>query len=271
MQFAKTALALLASALYVAAQNQTVTVQVGGTATLAGGVFQFIPSSITATNGSVVTFQFTGNPGNHSVTQSSFADPCNPLSGGFDSGWIFLNSTSVTAAQSPTWELTITDDSKRGALVPFRMSVQSITDAAFPTAIWFYCKQLKPSPHCKAGMVGSINAPASGNTYSSFKANAVAFTATPGQAQGGLVGVGASASAVPVLPSAATLAPGTLTGSAPAASATAPGASSAASGSASASASASPTSGAAGAASLGGSAQALALLVVFATGGFMLF
>ncbi|CAK5283691.1 unnamed protein product [Mycena citricolor] len=250
MQFAKTALALLASALYVAAQNQTVTVQVGGTATLAGGVFQFIPSSITATNGSVVTFQFTGNPGNHSVTQSSFADPCNPLSGGFDSGWIFLNSTSVTAAQSPTWELTITDDSK---------------------PIWFYCKQLKPSPHCKAGMVGSINAPASGNTYSSFKANAVAFTATPGQAQGGLVGVGASASAVPVLPSAATLAPGTLTGSAAAASATAPGASSAASGSASASASASPTSGAAGAASLGGSAQALALLVVFATGGFMLF
>ena len=50
------------------------------------------------------------SPGNHSVTQSSFADPCTPLAGGFDSGWILLPDAPSTP---PLWNLTITDDSKR--------------------------------------------------------------------------------------------------------------------------------------------------------------
>ncbi|KAF9552448.1 hypothetical protein CPC08DRAFT_714606 [Agrocybe pediades] len=154
----------------VAAAQQVVTV--GGTPGAAG--FIFSPSNFTAKNGTVVTFQFTGIPGNHSVTQSSFPTPCEPLAGGFDSGNIFINTTQAT---TPTFNLTITNDSK---------------------PIWFFCKQLNPTPHCGQGMVGSINAPASGNTFDKFLSAAKAVgtaTASVGQGQGGLVGVGASASA----------------------------------------------------------------------------
>ncbi|KAJ7688182.1 hypothetical protein B0H17DRAFT_847338, partial [Mycena rosella] len=149
--------------------------------------FSFSPSQITAANGTVVTFQFTGVPGNHSVTQSSFASPCQPLDGGFDSGWIFVNTTSDTP---PEWSVTITDDSK---------------------PIWFYCKSKGPTARtvcnllhlCDAGcMVGVINVKNGTNTFDAFQAAAKSDKA-PGQAQGGLVGVGASASAEPFVPSGA--------------------------------------------------------------------
>ncbi|KAF4622232.1 hypothetical protein D9613_008964 [Agrocybe pediades] len=166
MLFAAATLAFVSAA---AAQTVQV-VTVGGTSATPG--FIFTPSTITAANGTVVSFQFTGIPGNHSVTQSSFTDPCNPIQGGFDSGNIFINTTQAT---TPTFNLTITNDSK---------------------PIWFFCKQLKPMPHCGQGMVGSINAPATGNTFDKFQASAkVVGTATVGQGEGGLVGVGASASA----------------------------------------------------------------------------
>ncbi|MDK0628442.1 hypothetical protein P5F04_16440, partial [Clostridium perfringens] len=76
--------------------SQNVVVQVGSVATADGGIFQFIPNDITAANGTTVTFRFTGAPGNHTVTQSSFADPCNPLAGGFDSGFVFIPPANTT-------------------------------------------------------------------------------------------------------------------------------------------------------------------------------
>ncbi|KJA16235.1 hypothetical protein HYPSUDRAFT_47543 [Hypholoma sublateritium FD-334 SS-4] len=162
---------LTALAMFSAATAQ-MTIQVGAEATTSGGIFQYIPNSLNATNGTVITFEFSGAPGNHSVTQSSFADPCTPLAGGFDSGWILLSDAPSTP---PLWNLTITDDSK---------------------PIWFFCKQLLPMPHCSAGMVGAINAPASGaNTFANFQAAALKFQGDSGQSVGGLVGIGASASA----------------------------------------------------------------------------
>ncbi|KAJ7629087.1 hypothetical protein FB45DRAFT_678305, partial [Roridomyces roridus] len=89
----------------------------------------FIPNTLNAANGSVITFEWTGSPGNHSVTQSSFNAPCTPLQGGFDSGWILIEG-STTLSPPPSWDLMITDDT---------------------TPIWFYCKQLLPSPHCNSG------------------------------------------------------------------------------------------------------------------------
>ncbi|KAF9497461.1 hypothetical protein BDN71DRAFT_583300 [Pleurotus eryngii] len=154
MRFASLAIAFSATAL-VASQN--VVVQVGSVATADGGIFQFIPNDITAANGTTVTFRFTGAPGNHTVTQSSFADPCNPLAGGFDSGFVFIPPANTT--QTPEWTLTITNDSR---------------------PIWFYCKQLFPAPHCSAGMVGAINAPSSGNTLANFVSAARAFSGSPG-------------------------------------------------------------------------------------------
>ncbi|KAK0447387.1 uncharacterized protein EV420DRAFT_871740 [Desarmillaria tabescens] len=206
-----TILAALAVPLLAGAQNTHV-IQVGGTATETGGIFQFIPPNITATEGDVVTFNFSGAPGNHSITQSNLANPCTPLSGGFDSGWVFISGPGLSP--TPQWNLTVTNAS---------------------TPIWFYCKQLVPSPHCEVGMVGAINAPMSGNaTFDAFLNNAKAFSGSPGQEVGALVGQGASASAVPApIPSGAS-----LFGS-PAASATAPAATTGGSGTASPSSSAS--------------------------------
>jgi hypothetical protein len=110
-------------------------IQVGGNSSSPGGVQQFLsttqfePNLVLATNGTIVTFKFTGrcvsfplsymrtvklnepmwiySPGNHSVTQSSFANPCQPLDGGFDSGWI---SVKEALPSPPEWNLTITND-----------------------------------------------------------------------------------------------------------------------------------------------------------------
>ncbi|KAJ7274827.1 hypothetical protein C8J57DRAFT_1592218, partial [Mycena rebaudengoi] len=165
-------IAVLAAASVVTAQ---VKVDVGATSASPGGIFQFNPNSIKAAKGTVVTFEFTGAPGNHTVTQSSFDKPCEPLANGFDSGWIFIKEK---IDPPPTWSITITDDSK---------------------PIWFYCKQLNPTAHC---MVGAINVQPGDKSLQAFQNNAKAASA-PGQAAGGLVGVGASASAPPTVPSGA--------------------------------------------------------------------
>jgi hypothetical protein len=71
------------------------------------GSYRFNPNIIHAANGTVISFRFSGmcvvllasrafhrssrpccSPGNHSVTQSTFATPCQPLAVGFDSGFI---------------------------------------------------------------------------------------------------------------------------------------------------------------------------------------
>ncbi|PBK98556.1 hypothetical protein ARMGADRAFT_580574 [Armillaria gallica] len=207
-----TTLVALALPLLAVAQNATV-IQVGGTASEPGGIFQFNPANVTASEGDVITFEFSGAPGNHSITQSSLANPCTPLSGGFDSGWVFIPGPGTPA---PQFNLTVTNAS---------------------SPIWFYCKQLVPSPHCQAGMIGAINAPTTGNaSFDTYISNAVAFSGTPGQEVGALVGQGASASAAPgPIPSGVTLFGSPAAGAS--ATATAPGAGSSASGSSGASSS----------------------------------
>ncbi|KAG6809330.1 hypothetical protein H0H92_000667 [Tricholoma furcatifolium] len=151
--------------------------------------YTFNPSNFTAPNGTQVTFYFpksapffshnpdiddglSSNGINHSVTQSSFAEPCTYLaatgnnSAGFDSG---LQS-------AVTFSITIVDDSK-----------------PLPTVLG---KVL----HCGMGMVGAINAPTTGNTFDAFKAAALKIgnsevTETGGPVTGGVAGV---ATALPV-------------------------------------------------------------------------
>jgi len=151
--------ALLALASVASAVDWPVTV--GG-----GDNLFFTPSNVTAAENDTVTFTFMP-PFMHSVTQSSFKTPCTALSGGFNSG-----------LQNPgnTWTLTV-------------------TNATAP--IWFYCEQTTPVKHCGSGMVGAINPPASGNTFSSFSAEAVSIgTAEAAQtAAPALSGVGAVATA----------------------------------------------------------------------------
>ncbi|KAJ7851252.1 hypothetical protein B0H14DRAFT_2355310 [Mycena olivaceomarginata] len=157
-------------------------VQVGGNPGSPGGVTVFTPSQITAKNNDIISFQFSGVPGNHSVTQSSFGNPCEPLDKGFDSGWV---SVPQNLSSVPEWNLTITNDA---------------------APIWFFCKQLVSKtdpvkPHCNLGMVGVINVQAGKNSFfSDFLASA---SAAPTQAEGAFVGVGASATGAPTLPSGA--------------------------------------------------------------------
>ncbi|KAJ7473109.1 hypothetical protein B0H11DRAFT_2189143 [Mycena galericulata] len=191
--------AAISTAAMVSAQS-VVTVQVGSTASSPGGATQFIPNQIKAANGTIVSFQWTGMPGNHTVTQSSFASPCEPVAGGFDSGWVFVNKTGATP---PAWNVTIKNDQ---------------------APIWFYCKQLVGpggKAHCNLDMVGVINIQASNKSFSVFEASASAAP-TVGQAEGGFTGIDAAATGAPVIVSSdATY----VTGAA--ATATAPGGSSA--------------------------------------------
>lgn len=61
------------------------------------------------------------SPGNHSVTQSTFANPCQPEAGGFDSGWVQILDPET---EIPEWNLTITDDAKRPLL--FQVIISNI-------------------------------------------------------------------------------------------------------------------------------------------------
>ncbi|KAF8637504.1 hypothetical protein AX17_002789 [Amanita inopinata Kibby_2008] len=159
----------------VAVASAQVFVDVGRSPGSGGSVFRFVPNNITASNGTVITFRFTGSPGNHTVTQSTFDDPCNPMAGGFDSGNVYIPPGFT--ATPPLFNLTVTDDTQ---------------------PIWFFCKDLRPIPHCQQEMVGAINAPTSGEyTLQAFAQSAMRASNPAGQGQGGLVGQGASAAALP--------------------------------------------------------------------------
>lgn len=106
------------------------------------GGLVFVPETLTAAEGDTVTFRFW--PKNHSVAQSTFAQPCSPMNNGFWSGFV------------PT------TDSQKVADMTFTMEVKN---ASAP--IWFYCTQ---GQHCQAGMVGVINPPRQGpNTLAAYK------------------------------------------------------------------------------------------------------
>ncbi|KAF9499781.1 hypothetical protein BDN71DRAFT_1502676 [Pleurotus eryngii] len=127
-------------------------IQVGGD----GGKLEFSPEAIAAQPGDQVVFHF--HPKNHTVTQSSFADPCGRKEGGFDSG--FIPVPANTTDNFPTWTLTVNN-----------------TD---PT--WVYCRQAAKTPasHCGAGMVFAINCGLDGapNSFTNFKKSALAVGAS---------------------------------------------------------------------------------------------
>ena len=93
------------------------------------GKLTFEPNNVNEPKGTVVDFVFY--PKNHSVVQASFNNPCQPLSGGFSSGFIPTTSSPSGAL----FEYTIDRDSP----------------------VWFYCGQTTGN-HCQTGMVGAINA-----------------------------------------------------------------------------------------------------------------
>ncbi|KAB8302973.1 hypothetical protein EYC80_006284 [Monilinia laxa] len=102
----------------------------------------FTPQEITAQPGDKVEFQFSQR--NHTVTQSVFESPCEPIANAINSGFV------PTAAN-------------QSMVTTFTMTVNS-------TALMFmYCAQGK---HCQAEMVLTINASNGTQNFGTYKAAA---------------------------------------------------------------------------------------------------
>jgi plastocyanin len=120
----------------------------GATHTVVAGLggLHFDPENVVAEIGDIVEFHYLA--ANHSVVQSSFAQPCVPQAGGgFFSGFM----PTPAGQQNPNvFTIDVTDKKP----------------------IWFYCSQTK-GDHCQMGMAGVINQDFNGpNTLSAYKAAA---------------------------------------------------------------------------------------------------
>jgi len=123
-----------ASSTSATASASSAAATVGATDTLVvtvgkGGELAFSPSVVSAAVGAKLEFHFY--PKNHSVAQSSFTSPCEPLSGGVFAGFMPVSSSS-------------------GGSTTFTMTVNSTSP------IWLYCPQ---TGHCQAGMAMVVNQP----------------------------------------------------------------------------------------------------------------
>jgi len=129
------------------------------------GSLTFNPPQVNATTGD--TLQFIFYPKNHTVTQSTFKAPCQPMSGGVDSGY---QPVPANATNAPSWTIMVNS-----------------TDPQ-----WFYCKQ---TSHCQGGMVFALN-PTANKSFDTFQATAKASAAdgTP-PASSNTTGTGSGTSA----------------------------------------------------------------------------
>ncbi|KAI9509609.1 Cupredoxin [Russula earlei] len=144
MRFALASAVLATFATTVSAASFNVTV--GGP-----NGFVFSPNQIpTAAVGDTVSFLFL--PKNHTVTQSTFAAPCQPMANGMDSGF---QPVAANATSAPSFTITVNAT----------------------TPLWFFCRQ---TGHCEQGMVFAIN-PTANKTFAAFQAaaNASSPNGTP--------------------------------------------------------------------------------------------
>lgn len=147
MRFSFAAAALFTSVVSVLAADHLVLVGDNNTLT-------FKPNSVQAAQGDSVIFEFRSK--NHSVSQSTFANPCSLMATpktGVDSGFQATANTTTTFAQ---WKITI-------------------DNATAP--LWFFCAQTTPKSHCQAGMVFAVN-PTQDKSFDAYLKNAQASANT---------------------------------------------------------------------------------------------
>jgi plastocyanin len=115
--------------LHFAAQTTTVHIVTVGSAS---GAIAYSPNNIKAAVGDMVQFQFAG--GNHTVTQSTFDEPCQPIAMNSNVTGFFSGFIPVAASTPNTAAYTIAINNT--------------------TPIWVYCSQ---GTHCQKGMNLVIN------------------------------------------------------------------------------------------------------------------
>jgi len=134
----------------------------------ANGQLAYDPPYIYANKGDFVKFTFM--PKNHTVTQSSFEDPCTRLTDqwghpiGIDSGFFSVSPDN-----------------------PITQFIQIPVKSTEPK--WFYCRQ---TGHCGKGMVFAINPQKEGRTFDAFRQKALATSSpktTPVKGTGNFVDV----------------------------------------------------------------------------------
>ncbi|VBB78335.1 Putative protein of unknown function [Podospora comata] len=161
MQFKTLALAALAS-LASAQRTWVVTVAQNGSLT-------FSPDNIKAAPGEFVQFQFLA--GNHTVTQSTFDKPCQPIA-------MHSNATGFHSGFQP-----VAASASMGMIPTYTIQINNTNP------LWLYCAQGR---HCENGMSMVINEPATNpnRTLANYKALAAqAQTILPGgSASGGQTG-----------------------------------------------------------------------------------
>ena len=123
----------------VTGSQPTTTVTVGE-----AGELVFSPSSLNASAGSVIAFNFLGL--NHTLTESDLWNPCHSNQK-FDTGFRQYNPANVSGK--------------------FIVEVE----VASQDAKWFFCAQTAKRSHCQAGMVFSLN---SHGAHAQFLHNALA-------------------------------------------------------------------------------------------------
>ncbi|WQF80664.1 Putative cupredoxin [Colletotrichum destructivum] len=134
------------------------------------GGLTFEPNSLTAAVGDVVEFHFY--PRAHSVAQSAFDSPCQPLANGTATGFFSGPVQVASGVGAEVFTVKVTDSNPK----------------------WYYCAT---GQHCQGGMVGVINPPSSGQrTIEQYAQAAAAAQANvaPSATGGGTLGSAATGS-----------------------------------------------------------------------------
>ena len=150
----------------------------------------FSPNTLTAMPGDMVEFTFMSK--NHTLTQSTFPEPCKKMKDGVDSG--FLPNPDNTISPPPTYVFQV-KDAKPVCKTLFLSSPSSISSVSHPIHLktkeaieltpnpGFYCKQKTPTSHCGKGMTFSIN-PTADKSHEQFTQLAIQQNGTAPAAAG---------------------------------------------------------------------------------------
>lgn len=184
MQFSILALTTLLG-VATAQQVRTIAVQVG-----LNGTVKFTPDNIRAQVGEAVQFQFFG--GNHTVTQSTFDQPCQPIN---------VNNRNVTGVHSGF--VPAAASMSMGMVATYTITINNTNP------LWLYCAQGR---HCPNGMVMVINENTAANASRSLANHkslaAQAQVLAPGAGSPGNGGVNGGTTGTTDTPPVSTVAPG---------------------------------------------------------------